>query len=102
MKINKLKTRLHAERPTTMVSLRSPEDVVEDLKRVAPQLGFSGYQTLIKAYIGQGLRADLERLEGNVEIASLIESLRRHGVGDDIIATAVAEALGQAPTPSPG
>jgi hypothetical protein len=92
MKINKLKDRLQAERPTKMVSLRIPEDVVEDLKRVAPMLGFSGYQPLIKAYIGQGLRADLERLEGNLEIAALLESLRRQGVEDEIIATAVAEA----------
>jgi hypothetical protein len=43
-----------------MVSIRIPDDVIEDLKRVAPILGFSGYQALIKAYIGQGLRADLD------------------------------------------
>lgn len=29
------------------ISMRMPEDVVEDLKRVAPLLGFSGYQPLI-------------------------------------------------------
>jgi len=76
------------------VSLRIPEDVVEDLKRIAPLLGFSGYQPLIRAYIGQGLRADLERLEGNVEISVLVESLRKQGVEDKIIAIAVAEAQG--------
>lgn len=37
----------------TSVTLRIPEDVVEDLKRVAPLLGFSGYQSLMRAYIGQ-------------------------------------------------
>jgi hypothetical protein len=40
-----------------------PEDVVEDLNTIAPLLGFSGYQRLIRAYIGQGLRQDLEKLE---------------------------------------
>ena len=45
-----------------MVSIRMPEDVVEDLKQVAPLLGFTGYQPLMRAYIGQGLRADLARL----------------------------------------
>ncbi|HMN15590.1 MAG TPA: hypothetical protein PKD55_25010, partial [Bellilinea sp.] len=75
MKINKLKERLTKDRPMTMVSIRMPEDVVDDLKRVAPMLGFSGYQALMKAYIGQGLRADLERLEGGIEISALIESL---------------------------
>jgi hypothetical protein len=98
MKISKLKERLQTDRPTTMVSLRIPEDVVEDLKRVAPLLGFSGYQPLIKAYIGQGLRADLERLTGHIEMTTLLENLRRQGVGDEIIAAAVAEAQGQSQT----
>jgi hypothetical protein len=92
MKINKLKERLQPDRPMTMVSLRIPEDVVEDLKQIAPRLGFSGYQPLIRAYIGQGLRADIERLEGSVEIATLLESLRKQGVEDGVIAAAVADA----------
>jgi hypothetical protein len=49
----------------TTVTIHMPQDVVEDLKRVAPRLGFSGYQPLIRAYVGKGLRADLERLEEN-------------------------------------
>lgn len=92
MKINKLTQRLQKDRPTTMVSLRIPVDVVEDLKRIAPMLGFSGYQALVKAYIGQGLRADLERLEGKVEVTSLLESLRKQGVADEVISTALQEA----------
>ena len=92
MKINKLAQRLQKDRPMTMVSLRIPADVIDDLKRVAPLLGFSGYQALIKAYIGQGLRTDLERLEGSVEISALVESLRRKGVKDEIISSAMSEA----------
>lgn len=76
----------------TMVSIRIPDDVIEDLKRVAPMLGFSGYQALIKAYIGQGLRVDLERLENSLEISALIESLRKKGVQEEIISSAIAEA----------
>lgn len=96
MKINKLKERLQPERKMTMVSIRIPEDVVEDLKRVAPLRGFSGYQPLMKAYIGQGLRDDLGRFEVNLEMATLIDSLRRQGVEDEIIAMAIAEAQGRA------
>jgi hypothetical protein len=92
MKINKLAQRLQKDRPMMMVSLRIPADVIDDLKRVAPLLGFSGYQALIKAYIGQGLRTDLERLEGSVEISALVESLRRKGVKDEIISSAMSEA----------
>ena len=91
MRINKLKERLRKDRPMITISIRMPEDVVTDLKRIAPRLGFSGYQPLMRAYIGQGLRRDLERVEGDHAISSLIESLREHGVEDEIIASAVAE-----------
>lgn len=74
------------------ISLRMPEDVIEDLKRMAPVLGFSGYQPLIRAYVGQGLRTDLERLETNLEVVGLVESLRRRGVEEDVIVSALAEA----------
>ena len=52
MKVEALKQRLERNRPMTSVTIRMPEDVVEDLKKVAPLLGFSGYQPLIRAYIG--------------------------------------------------
>ena len=92
MKTNKIVQRLQKNRPMTMVSIRIPDDVIEDLKRVAPMLGFSGYQALIKAYIGQGLRADLERLESSIEVSVLIKSLRKKGVKEEIISSAMAEA----------
>lgn len=92
MSVDKLKTRLQPNRKKVMVSIRMPEDVVEELKRVAPLLGFSGYQPLVRAYIGQGLRADLERLDQATELSRLVESLRRQGVQDEVLATAVAEA----------
>ena len=94
MKINKLKQRLRKDRTMITISLRIPEDVVDDLKDIAPCLGFSGYQPLIRAYIGQGLRADLERLSNNPAISNLVESLRRHGVKDEVIASALAEVQG--------
>jgi hypothetical protein len=74
----------------TTITIRIPEDVIEDLKRVAPLLGFSGYQPLMRAYIGQGLRADLERLEGDT-ISALVASLKRHGVSDEVLQEALSE-----------
>ena len=73
------------------ISLRMPEDVIEDMKAIAPTLVFSGYQPLIRAYIGQGLRKDLARLE-NDQMKRVVESLRRQGVDDKVIAEAMAEA----------
>lgn len=90
MKLEDLKKRLDRNRPMTTVTIRMPEDVIDDLKRIAPLLGFSGYQPLIRAYIGQGLRADLERLEED-PFSALIASLKRHGVSNDVIDEAVRE-----------
>ena len=76
----------------SMVTIRIPEDVIEDLKRIAPLLGFSGYQPLIRAYIGQGLREDLERLEGN-DLSAFIESLKRKGVSEEIVNEALQDIV---------
>ncbi|MBS3030233.1 MAG: hypothetical protein ACK52E_03685 [Aphanizomenon sp.] len=92
MKIETLKQRLDKNRPMITVTLRIPEDVVEELKQLAPILGFSGYQPLIRAYIGQGMRADLEKLENNT-VNALIASLKRHGVSDDVIHEALNEVV---------
>ena len=88
---DRLKKRLRADRVMTTISMRLPEDVIDDLKEIAPVLGFSGYQPLIRAYVGQGLRKDLARLD-NSQIQTLADSLRRHGVKDEIISEAIAEA----------
>jgi hypothetical protein len=87
----KIKRRLSKDRQMTTISLRVPQDVIDDLKEIAPTLGFSGYQPLMKAYIGQGLRKDLERLNGS-QVQALTESLRKQGVADELISTAIAEA----------
>ena len=41
MKIETLKQRLDKNRPMITVTLRIPEDVVEELKQLAPILGFA-------------------------------------------------------------
>ena len=87
----RIKQRMRKDRPMTVISLRIPDDVIEDLKEIAPTLGFSGYQPLMRAYIGQGLRKDLARLE-NSHVQLLTESLRRHGIDDEVISAAIAEA----------
>ena len=90
MKMTDLKQRLRRDRPMTTVTLRMPEDVIEDLKRIAPLLGYSGYQPLIRAYIGQGLRADLERLD-EAPITRLIEKLKDQGVSEETLTKALAD-----------
>ena len=45
---------------------------------------------MIRAYIGQGLRADLERFESDT-VSALIASLKRRGVSDELIPEALSE-----------
>jgi len=82
--------RLRKDRPMLAVTLRMPVDVLEDLKRIAPALGHAGYQPLMRAYVGRGLREDLARLEGS-DLQSLVASLRRRGVDEAVLAQAIAE-----------
>lgn len=91
MKIEHLKKRLVRDRPMTSVTIRMPEDVIEDLKRLAPVLGFSGYQPLIRAYIGQGMRQDLRKLDKE-KISALVSSLKKRGVSEKVITEALKEA----------
>ncbi|HIO97857.1 MAG TPA: hypothetical protein EYG71_08025 [Leucothrix sp.] len=90
MKIEQLKKRLDKDRKMTSITLRMPVDVVDDLKKVAPLLNFSGYQALLKAYVGQGLREDLEKLDSD-SMSALVVSLKKHGVSDSVINEALAD-----------
>lgn len=90
MKMQTIKKRLSKERPMISVTLRMPQDVVEDLKRMAPLRGFSGYQALMRAYVGAGLRDDMERFESSA-VARLIEKLREDGVPEETLSKAAAE-----------
>ena len=90
MNLDQLKKRLNRKRPMTTISMRVPEGVIEDLKRVAPLRGFSGYQPLIRAYIGQGLRADLEKLDKD-PLKALVENLERQGVSRKILRAALSK-----------
>lgn len=83
--------RLRKDRPMTTISIRIPEDVIEDLKDIAPALGYSGYQPLIRAYIGRGLRKDLEKLDSS-RTQALAESMRKRGMSDRVIAEIIEEA----------
>ena len=88
---DRIQRRLKKDRKMMTISIRMPEDVIGELKEIAPALGFSGYQPLIRAYIGQGLRKHQAEMQHS-QLLTLTESLRKHGVADKIISAAVAEA----------
>ena len=92
MKLETIKKRLAKDRPMISVTLRMPEDVVTDLKKIAPLKGFGGYQGLMRAYVGSGLREDMEQLEGSA-IAQLLEKLREEGVSDETLDKATSSIM---------
>jgi len=91
MRNSQIKKRLDRNRPMVSVTLRMPEDVIEDLKKIAPLKGISGYQPLMRAYIGQCLRKDMRLIE-NDALAELVSNLKKRGVSNSIIEEALAEA----------
>jgi hypothetical protein len=74
---------------------RVPDHVIEDLKEVAPSLGFGGYQALIRAYISNGLSKHLAGREAQRAKNSIIEEFSQrliaHRVPEQAIEDAVAE-----------
>ena len=86
-----LKKRLAKDRPATSITLRIPVDVVENLKAIAPHKGYSGYQTLLKSYISEGLRRD-EATYMSDTVERLARALKKRGVSDKILDAALRDA----------
>lgn len=87
---NPIKQRLTKDRPMISITLRIPADVVESMKSIAPQRGFSGYQALLKSYLSEGLRQDEAKYLLSKE-ARLIAALKKRGVSESLIAEAERE-----------
>jgi hypothetical protein len=87
---NRIKTRLTQDCPMTSITLRIPVDVVGSMKEIAQQRGFSGYQTLLKSYISEGLRHDEAQFTFG-PAARLIEILKKRGVPESVLEEAVRE-----------
>lgn len=88
-----VKKRLSKDRAMTSITLRIPVDVVQSLKAIAPHKGFTGYQTLLKAYLSEGLRRD-EALLANGTSEKLLRALRKRGVPAQVLDAARREAIG--------
>jgi len=88
---DRIKLRLQKDRPSSPVTVMLPDDVISDLTEIAPALGFSSHHSLIRTYIGEGLRKDLEKLDGSYVIR-LTESLRKQGLSDTVISDVIVDA----------
>ena len=87
---DRIETRLAKNRPTPSITLRIPVDVVDSMKEIAPQRGFSGYQALLKSYLNEGLRRDEAQYALGAQ-ARLLAALRKRGVSQDVLDAAAKE-----------
>ena len=92
MRSERLKQRLAKDRPMTSITLRIPVDVVDSLKQIAPLKGLAGYQTLLKAYISEGLRHDEAKFT-SPQAEKLLAALKKRGVSADVLDAASREML---------
>lgn len=76
------------------MSIKVPADTPATLKKVAERRGMS-YDALIRFYIGQGLRQDLDDLATDNVLPATAEVLAQHIDSKDKIA-AILEEIGQA------
>ena len=65
------------ELPSKMVSIRIPVDTLEQLREVATSREL-GYQSLLKLYIGEGLRKDVAELKKHTLLDETESLLRKH------------------------
>lgn len=87
----RLKKRLKKDRPSTTITMRIPFDVVESLKSIAPTKAFTGYHTLLKSYISDGLRRDEAQFD-QILPHKLAEALKRRGVANRVLKAALANS----------
>ncbi|RIZ71867.1 MAG: hypothetical protein D0530_01845 [Methylococcales bacterium] len=88
---DRITKRFQKDRPMVQISIRMPEDVIDDLKMVAEVLGFSGYQPLVRFYIGQCLRKDIEKVE-SARAPELISALKKRGLSESQIREVLIES----------
>lgn len=86
----KIKERLKNNQMLTPITIRMPENVIDSLKQIAPLRGFSGYQALLKFYVGQGLREDEAKYIFSPE-QQLLSALKKRGVDEEILRQAYEE-----------
>jgi hypothetical protein len=91
---DRVRDRLQAgKRESTQISIKMYVDVINDLKLIAENKGFSGYQPLMKYYIHQAMRKDLEEVLDQVFKDRLVNALRDAGVSETTLQTAVKKVL---------
>ena len=75
----------------SLISIRLPQHMIDELKEIAAAKGFSGYQGLIRYYISQGARKDLDEMDAP-NLKNVARALKEHGVSKKVIDEALKAA----------
>ena len=87
----RIKKRLTPNPQMDRIGMSVPRHVVDELKEIAVAKGFSGYQGLIRFYVSQGMRKDLEELDAP-DLEKIAQSLKKRGVAKAVIEEALLAA----------
>ena len=87
--LERIKKPMVKDPPMSLISMRLPANMIDELKEIAAAKGFSGYQDLIRYYVSQGMREDLAALDGPKSDA-IAGVLAASGVPRGIIDKAIA------------
>ena len=89
--LERISKRMVKEPPMSLISMRLPQHMIDELKEIAAVKGFSGYQGLIRYYVSQGARKDIEEMDApNLE--NVARSLKEHCVSKKVIDQALKAA----------
>lgn len=77
--------------PMSLISMRLPQHMIDEFKEIAGAKGFSGYQGLIRYYISQGARKDLDEMDAP-NLKNVARALKEHGVSKKVIDEALKAA----------
>jgi hypothetical protein len=82
---------IHSKSPaTTTVAIQIPIDILEPLKKVAISRNTSP-EALLRFYIGQGLRQDLNKILSESVLESTAQVLAKHLQSEEQVATIIRE-----------
>ncbi len=89
--LERIQKRMVKDPPMALISMRMPQHMIDELKEIAAAKGFSGYQGLIRFYISQGARKDLEELDVP-RLDNIARALKAQGVSKKVIDQALQSA----------
>ena len=77
--------------PMALIRMRMLRHMIDELKEIASAKGFTGYQGLIRYYISQGARQDIEERD-MPKLDNIARALKAQGVSKKVIDQALQAA----------